>query len=240
MRYLRLPVQTIAAPFLSNLLFLGVFGGFALGRSAGATGGLHIGFIVPGLIFSGAFMSAFQNPVFSLIAMKYSDTLKEFRHYPLSILSKFFGFASAGAVRGFLVALMTWAAAGIFAGHWIKEPIFFWLSMLALSFIASAGGIAFGLRFGSFERANFLVGLVLTPAMYMGGIFYDVKAAGPVFGALARFNPFTAPIGFARSLYLGIPAPVGPVEIVFAAAMAAFFLIFSWMSLASGAGMMSE
>ncbi len=247
MRYLRLPVQTIAAPFLSNLLFLGVFGGFLYSRAPLAGGASYLGFLVPGLIFSGAFMSAFQNPMFSLLTMKYSDTLKEFRHYPLGVFSKFLGFASAGALRGLLVAAMTWAAAGIFAGYRIQQPLLFWLFVLAIAFAASAGGIAFGLRLGSFEKGNFLVGLVLTPAMYLGGIFYDVGSSGPVFRALARYSPFTAPVGVARLLYLGNPGAIEPMEgafaplgIVLAAALTAFFLVFSWTSLSSGAGMMTE
>lgn len=240
MRFLRIPVQSVAAPFLTNLLFLGIFGGFfyGLAPSPDKISRLHI--LVPGLIFSGVFMSAFQNPVFSLLTMKYMDTLKEYRHYPLGTASFYLGFSLSGALRGVLVGLMIWAAAGVFMGYEIEHPVGFWFSMSVLSFIASASGIACGLRLNSFEKGNFVVSLILTPAMYLGGVFYDVGAVGPALKMTARFDPFTAPISIVRYFYFGTPVSAGFMEIGLTAAVLLFALSYSWRSLDSGVGMVAK
>src|SRR5512137_689533 len=83
MRYLKLAVQTIGAPFLSNVLFLAVFGGLLSARTSGVPGVPYVRFLIPGLIFMGALLSAFQNPLFSLISMKYQNTLQDLCQYPL-------------------------------------------------------------------------------------------------------------------------------------------------------------
>ena len=54
MRYLKLAVQTIGAPFLSNVLFLAVFGGLMASRPSGIPGVPYIRFLVPGLVMMGA------------------------------------------------------------------------------------------------------------------------------------------------------------------------------------------
>src|SRR5512136_3303327 len=126
MRYLKLAVQTIGAPFLSNVLFLAVFGGLMAARPSGIPGVSYVRFLVPGLVLMGTLISSFQNPLFSLVAMKYQNTLQDLCQYPLSAASRFLAFSLAGALRGVLVGAMTFAAAGLFGGFELAHPVMFW------------------------------------------------------------------------------------------------------------------
>ena len=240
MRYLKLAVQTIGAPFLSNVLFLAVFGGLMSARPSGVAGVPYLRFLIPGLILMGALMSAFQNPLFSLVAMKYQNTLQDLCQYPLSAASRFFAFALAGALRGLLVGAMTFAAAGLFAGFAVDRPGLFWAYVAAISFVGAAGGLGAGLYLDSFEKANFVVSLILTPALFLGGVFFNADGASSWLGLIARFNPLTFVVGQGRRLYLGAGAMEAPVTIVLAGSLCLGAVMLAAAAVASGKGMKIE
>jgi ABC-2 type transport system permease protein len=216
MRYLKLAVQTIGAPFLSNLLFLAIFGGLLSARSSGLETVPYVRFLIPGLIFVGAFMSAFQNPLFSLIAMKYQNTLQDLCQYPLSAASRFLAFVLAGVLRGLLVGVMTYAAAGLVVGFAQAQPLLFWLYIGAVSFVGASAGVAAGLHLSSFEQANLVVSLVVTPALYLGGVFFNAQAASSWLRLFALYDPLTFLVGQGRRFYLGAGTVEDPATIALA------------------------
>ncbi len=240
MRYLKLAVQTIGAPFLSNVLFLAVFGGLWTQRSSGLAGVSYVRFLVPGLVFMGALLSAFQNPLFSLIAMKYQNTLQDLGQYPLSAASRFLAFSLAGVLRGLLVGGMTFVAAGLFAGFSIERPVLFWALAGLASFCAAAGGIAAGLYLESFEQANLVVALVLTPALFLGGVFFDAGGAPAWLGVFTQLNPLTFLVGQGRRLFLGVGGSEPPVTIALAGALCLAAVVLAAKAVVSGKGMKIE
>jgi ABC-2 type transport system permease protein len=226
MRYLKIAVQTVFAPFLSQLLFLAVFGGMYGSRALPGEGIGFLRFLVPGLAFSGAVLTAFQNPLFSIIAMKYQGTLKDYCLYPISPVARFAAFALSGAVRGSLVGAMIYAASGFFAGFSIAHPVAFWVYVFVISFLAAGIGTAFGFRADTYEQGNFVTGLMLTPAIFLSGVYYDYRSAGGILGTIARYNPLTAFVSIGRDAYLGLWfSPRGievPIAVLFLAVAAAW------------------
>jgi len=238
MRYLKLAVQTLVAPFLSNLLFLSIFGGLMASRSSGPGGGPYLRFLVPGLVVMGTFLSAFQNPLFSLVSMKYQNTLQDLSQYPLSTASKFAAFALAGALRGFLVGLMTYAAAGLFVGYHLHQAGLFWAFLALTAFVAASGGIVAGLLLDSFEKTNFLVALVLTPAMFLAGVF-QASGTSHRLDLIARFNPLAGLVGQGRGLFLGAGGPE-PLTLFLGAAFGAASVALALWAVGSRKGMKIE
>ncbi len=240
MRYLKLAVQTIGAPFLSNLLFLTIFGGLLAGRSAGSYGVPYLRFLVPGLVFAGVLMAAFQNPLFSLISMKYQNTLQDLCQYPLSAATRYLAFVLAGALRGILVGAMTYAAAGFFAGFGVAQPVSFWLYIGVVAFVAASGGVAAGLYLGTFEQANLVTSLVLTPFLYLGGVFLDAGTAPSWLGLVARYDPLTFLVGLGRRLYLGQGVSEAPITVAFAVVACLAAVLVALRAVATGKGMKIE
>jgi ABC-2 type transport system permease protein len=239
-RYLKLSVQTIGAPFLANILFLAVFGSLLTARSSGIEGVPYVRVLIPGLVLMGAITSAFQNPLFSLVSMKYQNTLTDLGQYPLSASSRLLAFSLAGALRGVLVAAMTFAAAGLFHGFEMGRPVLFWLFVAAVSFVAAAGGVAAGLHLDTFEKANLFVSLVLVPSLYLGGVFSAVDGASRWLALVARYDPLTFLVGQARRFYLGGGAVEAPVTILLSAALGVASVGLAVSATASGRGMKIE
>jgi len=240
MRYLKIAVQTVFAPFLSQLLCLAVFGGMYGSRAVSEEGISFLRFLVPGIVFSGAVLTAFQNPVSSIIAMKYQGTLKDYCLYPISPVARFTAFALSGAVRGSLVGAMIYAASGFFAGFSIAHPGAFWAYVFAVSFLAAGIGTAFGFRADTYERGNFVTGLILTPAMFLSGVYYDYRAAGGVLGTIARYNPLTAFVSIGRDAYLGLRFYPRGIEVAIAVIFLAVVAVWTRSTILSEKGLKTE
>jgi ABC-2 type transport system permease protein len=203
MRFMKMGVQTLIAPFISNILFLGIFAGFFTGQTGGNQGMHYIPFIAPGLVFSAVVMSAYQNPVFSIITMKYHGMIHEFNLYPIKPFARMSAFIIAGTLRAFAIGLMTYIAIGIFAGFSIGFSFGFWGMIILISIIFSTAGYLSGMYMKSFESSNFMVSLILTPLVYLGGVFFDTGKLPPVLRLIDSFNPFSVLIDFTRYLYIG-------------------------------------
>ena len=214
-RIFRLSVQTLLGPLISNLLFLGIFAGMFAGRTVTVEGVSYLQFITPGLIFSAATLSGFQNPLFSVMILKYQDTIRDFALFPLPDLGRMTAFALAGGIRGVMVGAATWLAAGVFVGFDIYMPVAFWVFIFTVALIVSLGGYMTGMLFDSMEKTNFIVSLVLTPLIYLSGIFFEVRSLPGVWRTIAAHNPLAVLTGLTRSLYLeNYPAPSEPLQIV--------------------------
>jgi ABC-2 type transport system permease protein len=203
-RFMKFYVQTLLAPLLSNMLFLGVFGGMLKTRSTGIEGVGYLSFLVPGLSAMGAIFAAFQNPSFSIIAHKYQDTLKDLNSYPLSIFEKVLAFVLGGTFRGILIGTLTYIATIYFIGYRVESPILFFSVLTAISFIFSSIGVIVGLFLNSFERMNFILSIILTPMAYFGGVFFEVSQLPGFFSKLTYINPLYPMISMLRYAYLGI------------------------------------
>ena len=212
-RIFRLSIQTLLGPLISNLLFLGIFAGMFAGRSVTVEGVSYLQFITPGLIFSAATLSGFQNPLFSVMILKYQDTIRDFALFPLPDIGRMTAFALAGGIRGLMVGAATWLAAGVFVGFDIYLPVAFWGFIFAAALLVSLGGYMTGMLFDSMEKSNFIVSLVLTPLIYMSGIFFEVRSLPGVWSTVAAHNPLAVLTGLTRSLYLkNYPAPSEPLQ----------------------------
>jgi len=135
--------------------------------------------------------------------MKYQDTIKEFNYFPMKPLGRLGGFVIAGALRGFLVGIMTYLAAGLFAGYTIANPVFFWLIIGVVSLILSLAGYLTGVYMYSVEKSNFIVILILSPLVYLGGVFFNIDALPDLFRQIDSFNPFAVMISLTRYVYIG-------------------------------------
>ncbi len=240
MRYVKLATQTLGAPLLSNLLLLAVFGGAFASRASGVAGVSYLRFLIPGLIAMGAMQAAFQNPLFSIVSMKYQNTLQDLRQYPLPPRSLFLAFTLAAALRGLLVGAMTYATAGWFGGFWLAHPLLFWGHVALASFVCAAAGLAAGLHLDSYERANFVLSFTVSPALFLGGVFFEPSTASGVLRFLAHVDPVTAAIGLARRLYLGVGAPEQILTVVLGILASLVAVAVAMHAVCAGTGMTAK
>ena len=203
-RFMKVSVQTILAPLISNILYLGIFGGMLSTRQAGIDGVNYLHFLVPGLATMGAIFAAFQNPAFSIISHKFQNTIQDLNSYPISNLEKSLAFILGGTFRGVLVGLLTYAATIFFVGWEIEYPVRFLIALSATSFFFASAGLVSGLLLNSFEKMNFVLSIVIRPMAYLGGVFFEISKLPGMLSGIRLFNPIYPLVNITRYAYLGI------------------------------------
>ena len=203
-RFMKVSVQTILAPLLSNVLYLGIFGGMLSTRQAGIGSIDYLHFLVPGLVTMGAIFASFQNPAFSIISQKFQNTIQDLNSYPISNLEKSLAFILGGTFRGILVGLLTYAATVPFVGWQIAYPLGFLIALSATSFLFASLGLISGLLLDNFEKMNFVLSIVITPMAYLGGVFFEISRLPGLLPAIRFLNPIYPLVNITRNAYLGV------------------------------------
>lgn len=236
-RFMKIYIQTLVAPLLSNLLFLGIFGGMFKTREVGIEGIDYLLFLVPGLVAMGAILSAFQNPLFSIIAQRYQDNLKEINGYPMSTFEKVLAFVLAGTFRGVLIGTLTYSATILFVGYHIEHPVGFFTMLTLISFIFASLGVTAGLFLENFERTNFIIAIILTPMAYFGGVFFEVSKLPDYLSGVSFLNPLFPMINLIRFSYLGVCEGYLMIQLIFVPATAIVAFLCAYYFFNKGVGL---
>ncbi len=194
-RYLRVPFQTIGAPVVSASLYFLIFG-----INLGAM--LHSGFedpylvfLIPGIVAMNMVNTAFENSTSSLIGAKNVNELQDLRTSPLSKQQIIWAKSLASLSRGFCVALFTFIIGATF--YYIQSGIILTIAHpFVLIFFLVAGtltlaqlGIAIGMWATNFEHISRVSSFILTPFIYLGGVFFTPEHLSPIWQKISLFNP---------------------------------------------------
>jgi ABC-2 type transport system permease protein len=203
-RFMKVFVQTILAPLLSNVLYLGIFGAVLKTREVSMEGVGYLSFLVPGLVTMGSILAAFQNPAFSLIAQKFQNTIQDLNSYPITDTEKSLAFILGGTFRGLLVGTLTYISTSFFVGFTIEYPVYFFLSIALTSFVFASIGLLSGLLLDNFEKMNFVLAIVITPLTYMGGVFFEITKLPWALSWIRFINPIYPLVNLTRFSYIGL------------------------------------
>lgn len=222
--------QTVLAPVVSNLLFLLVFGVALSGSPSPFAGVGYLAFLIPGLAAMGGMTNSVQNPMSSLIIAKFTNNIGELLMIPLRGFEVCLAYIGAGIVRGAIVSIVT-VVVGLFFTKipFASVPLII-VFLLLLNGIFSSVGVIIGILAKEFDDASIVPTFILTPLMYLGGVFYSIHTLPSFFAAASRFNPIFYMIDGFRYAFLGVgEAPLALSLGVTAGFFAITFAIASWM-----------
>ena len=103
LRFWKVAVQTVAAPVLTAVLYLLIFGHVLEGRVEVYPGVGYTSFLIPGLVMMSVLQNAFANSSSSLIQSKVTGNLVFLLVTPLSHWAWFAAYVGASVVRGLVV-----------------------------------------------------------------------------------------------------------------------------------------
>lgn len=197
----------------------------------------YLRFLVPGLAAMGAIFAAFQNPLFSILAQKYQDTLKDINSYPISTFEKVLAFVLGGTFRGVLIGILTYMATILFVGYRIEHPAGFFMMLTLISFVFASFGVTAGLFLDNFERTNFVLAIILTPMAYLGGVFFEVSKLPDFLSGVGFANPLFPMINLIRFSYLGVYEGNLMIQLIFVPATAIFAFFSAYYFFNKGVGL---
>ena len=239
-RFLRIWVQTLLPPIITQSLYFIIFGSF-VGSRIGTEGGIdYIQFVVPGLVMMSVINSSFSNVVSSFFGSKFQRNLEEMQVAPVPNWVIISGFTTGGALRGLIVGLIVFLVSFFFTKPSIHNIWFIILYVLLTAIIFALGGLINGIFAKKFDDVSIFTNFVLTPLTYLGGVFYSIERLREVsdfWYYLSRLNPIVYMIdGFRYGFYGTNDFPLWQSFLILI-----FFLIslciFCFVALKKGVGM---
>jgi ABC-2 type transport system permease protein len=190
LRFRKVAFQTIAAPVLTGVLYLLVFGHVLDQRLEAFQGVRYSAFLVPGLVMMSLLQNAFANSSSSLIQSKIMGNLVFVLLPPLSHMEFFAAYALSSMLRGIVVGLGVFAVTAAFAMPPLYAP--WWILAFALAGAALLGvmGIIAGIVSDKFDQLASFQNFIIMPATFLSGVFYSVHGLSPFWRAASTLNPF--------------------------------------------------
>ena len=202
LRFWKVGFQTIAAPILTSMLYLLIFGHVLEGRVKvfGSLG--YTSFLVPGLVMMSVLQNAFANSSSSLVQSKITGNLVLLLVTPLSHWAWFVAYVGASALRGLVVGAGVLFVTLWFAPLHAAEP--WWIVIFAVAGAAIMGalGLVAGLWADKFDQIAAFQNFVVVPMTFLSGVFYSVGSLPPMWQAVSHLNPFFYIVdGFRRGFF---------------------------------------
>jgi ABC-2 type transport system permease protein len=193
LRFWKVSFQTIAAPILTGVLYLLVFGHVLEARVEAFPGVSYTAFLIPGLVMMSVLQNAFANSSSSLIQSKITGNLVFVLLPPLSHAEFFAAYVLAAVVRGLAVGLGVFAVTVWFAPAALLVPRApLWILAFAIAGSALLGilGVIAGIVSDKFDQLAAFQNFIVMPATFLSGVFYSVHGLPQFWQAVSHLNPF--------------------------------------------------
>ncbi|MFA6414955.1 MAG: ABC transporter permease [Candidatus Paceibacterota bacterium] len=203
-RIIRIWSQTLLPSVVTSVLYFAVFGNI-LGSRIGELNGIpYILFVVPGLVMLAVITNSYMDVATTFFVSKFfSRNIDEILVSPTPPSVIIAGFVASGVVRGMLVGALVLIVSLFFALPSIAHPLIVILFLFLSSLVFALGGLVNGIYAKDFDGISIVPTFVLTPLVYLGGVFYSINSLPPFWQTVSLGNPIFYLINGFRYGFLG-------------------------------------
>jgi ABC-2 type transport system permease protein len=204
LRFWKVAVQTVAAPVLTAMLYLLIFGHVLEGRVEVYPGVGYTSFLIPGLVMMSVLQNSFANSSSSLIQSKITGNLVFLLVTPLSPAAWLVAYVAASMVRGLCVGLGVLVVTVWFVPLTLHAPQ--WILTFAVLGAGLLGtlGLVAGLWAEKFDQIAAFQNFIILPMTFLSGVFYSVHSLPAFWQAVSHLNPFFYMIDGFRQGFFGV------------------------------------
>ncbi len=204
LRFWKVSFQTVAAPVLTSLLYLLIFGHVMADRVKVYDTVNYAAFLVPGLVMMSVLQNAFANSSSSMIQSKIMGNLVFILLAPLNHWSWFVAYVGSSMVRGLVVGLGVLTVTLFFTDISAVAPL--WIVVFAFLGAAMLGalGLIAGLWSEKFDQMAAFQNFVIMPMTFLSGVFYSIHSLPPYWQTVSHLNPFFYMIDGFRYGFFGV------------------------------------
>ena len=202
-RIMRIWGQTLVPPAVTAALYFVIFGSL-IGRRIGQMDGFdYTQYIAPGLIMMAVISNSYANVVSSFFGAKFGKHIEELLVAPMPNWLIVLGYVAGGLLRGLLVGVVVTVVALFFTHVPVAHPLIVAGSVVLTSVVFALGGFFNAIFAKNFDQISWFPTFVLTPLIYLGGVFYSVRLLPPWAEKLSYGNPILYMVNAFRHGFLG-------------------------------------
>jgi ABC-2 type transport system permease protein len=204
LRFWSVGFQTVAAPILTAVLYMLIFGHVLDGKVLVYGTVTYTAFLVPGLVMMSVLQNAFANSSSSLIQSKIMGNLVFVLLTPLGHWSWFVAYVGSSIARGLAVGAGVMAVTYCFGQPSIVAPL--WIVVFAILGAAMLGamGLIAGLWAEKFDQMAAFQNFVIMPMTFLSGVFYSIHSLPSFWQTVSHLNPFFYMIDGFRYGFFGV------------------------------------
>jgi ABC-2 type transport system permease protein len=169
----------------------------------GYEGLTYLEFMVPGLIMLSVITNSYANVASAFFGSKFQKAIEEILISPMPNWAIMFGFIIGGITRGILVGIVVVLVSLLFTSFQINNIALTLFSILITSTLFSILGLINGIYARTFDDISIIPTFVLTPLIYLGGIFYSIEILSTEWQLISQINPILYIVNFFRYAMLG-------------------------------------
>lgn len=203
-RFTRIWVQTILPPAISMTLYFIIFGNLIGSRIGKMQNFDYMEFIAPGIIMMAIINNSYSNVVSSFFGAKMQRHIEEMLVAPVPIFIILAGYISGGVVRGLFVGLIVTVVALFFTELHIAYPGIVVATVILTSVLFSLGGFVNAVFAQKYDDISIIPTFVLTPLIYLGGVFYSIDLLPEFWQKISQLNPILYMVNAFRYGILGV------------------------------------
>lgn len=204
LRFWKVSFQTVAAPVLTAVLYLLIFGHVLEDHVKVFEQVGYTSFLIPGLVMMSVLQNAFANSSSSLIQSKITGNLVFLLVTPLSHWAWFVAYVGASVVRGVVVGTGVLLVTMWFAPLHVAQPSWIVVFTLAGAVMMGALGLVAGLWAEKFDQIAAFQNFIIMPMTFLSGVFYSVGSLPSFWQAVSHLNPFFYMIDGFRHGFFGV------------------------------------
>lgn len=203
LRFWKVSFQTVAAPVLTALLYLMIFG-HVLDEHVQVHGIRYVSFLVPGLVMMQVLQNAFANSSSSLIQAKITGSIVFVLLPPIPYSVFFAAYVLAAVARGLMVGIGVLLATLWFAELKVVAP--WWILAFTLfgGGLFAALGIIAGIWSEKFDQLAGFQNFLIMPLTMLSGVFYSIYSLPTFWQGLSHYNPVFYMIDGFRYGFFGV------------------------------------
>jgi ABC-2 type transport system permease protein len=237
---IRIWPQTFLPSIVTSALYFLIFGAF-LGSKIGNVHDVpYVMFVVPGLVMLAVVTSSYANTSFVMFSAKFfGRNIDEILVSPTPAWVLVAGYVAGGLVRGIGIGVLVLLVSLFFTKLVVSNIFIVALFLVLTSIVFSLAGLVNGVYAKSIDGINIVPTFILTPLVYLGGVFYSAESLPGFWGTLTKFDPIFYVINGFRYGFLGVSDVPLLVSFIVLAAFALLFFGIAWYLIRTGLGLRS-
>ena len=203
-RFTRIWVQTLLPPAISMTLYFVIFGSLIGPRIGMMDGFSYIDYIAPGIIMMSIINNSYANVVSSFFSAKFQKHIEEMLVAPIPNIVILLGYVTGGVTRGVMVGIVVTLVALLFTDLQVHNIAITMAVVIMTSVLFALGGMINAIFAKKFDDISIIPTFVLTPLIYLGGVFYSIDMLPDFWRTLSAFNPILYMVNAFRFGMLGV------------------------------------